>query len=108
MLQKNRTMAREPLRILLIQPWGVPGEDVRDALRAGGFEPTIHRVDHEAALYAALGRGDFEVVIFDASVGIRRAAVVALLQGVRVPLIDLVRGPALADAVRAAVGALRN
>lgn len=103
-------MAGEILRVLLIQPWVIPGARIRDALRAAEFEPRIFRVDHEPALAAAMGRMLYDVVIVDPRAGLSRSRVEALLReaGVRAPIVEYFEDQPLGEQVRAAVGAVRN
>lgn len=99
------------LRVLLVQSWLIRGAETRDALVACGYHPQIYRVDFEAALAAALLRGGHDLVILDAkSSGLSRGLVEALMKdhGVRVPLVELVPGIPLADAVRQGLAALVN
>ena len=97
-------MAGEPLRVLLIQSWVIPGAEVRTALTAAGFEPRIFRVDHEPALVAALTRAIYDVVILDARSGLSRAEVEPLLRSspVRGPLVEYFVDQPLGASVRAA------
>lgn len=105
-------MAGELLRVLLIQSWVVPGSDVRDALRAAGYDPKIFRVDFESALVAALQRGSYHVVLLDSqSTGVPRLMVEQLMieHGMHlIPLVVLVPRQDLASDVRIALSALRN
>lgn len=103
-------MAGETLRVLLIQPWVIPGALIRDALRGSDYEPRIFRVDHEPALVAAIGRMLYDVVILDPRAGLSRSHVEALLRegGVRAPLVEYFEDQPLGEQVRAAVGAVRN
>lgn len=97
--------------MLLIQSWLVPGAEIRETLRAAGYQPHLYRVDFEPALVAALQRGGFHIVVLDSqSTGLTRPAVLALMaeHNVALPLVDLVPGRSLCDDVRIALSALRN
>ena len=52
------------LRLLCICSWNLPSSELRDGLRARNLEASIARVDIEAALRAALGRGGYSAAIY--------------------------------------------
>jgi hypothetical protein len=104
-------MAPEPLRVLLVQSWVIPGTELRAALRSAGYAPKLFRVDFEAALTAALSHGTYDVIVLDAaSTGLFRATVEALQRqaGTTTPVIELGRIDELAEAIRIALAARRN
>jgi hypothetical protein len=55
------------IRILLVRPWTQPIAPIRTALRDGGIDAHISRVDIEPALDAALSRRPYDVIVFDPS-----------------------------------------
>ena len=55
----------EKVRILLIRPWTERLAPFRSALRDARIDARITRVDIEPALNAALGRSEFDIVLFD-------------------------------------------
>jgi hypothetical protein len=56
---------RAPVRALLVRSWVHETEPVRASIRAAGFELELTRVDHEAALDAALSQRGFDVAVYD-------------------------------------------
>jgi hypothetical protein len=104
-------MAGQPLRVLLIQSWIVQDEVVRAPLRAAGFAAHVTRVDFEAALEAALCRGQIDIVIYDpATGGMPRGLVDGKLleHGVAIPVVVLSDPDGLCDAVQKALVQPRN
>lgn len=104
-------MVSKPLRVLLIQSWVVPGSELRSALREGGYQPLIYRVDFEPALVAALPRRSYDLVLLDSkTTSLSPSAVHALMgeHGIRVPLVVLAPGRDILADVREALDVLRN
>lgn len=95
----------DKVRILLIRPWTEPFAPFRAALRAVGIHARIARVDIEPALNAALGRGSYDVVVFDPGTpGVSRDVVEARLRDhARVIPIVVVVGTEPFDAIAAAI-----
>lgn len=101
----------EPVRVLLIQSWVIPGTAIRAALRDGGFEPRMFRADHEPAVSAALPRGGYDVILLHTpSTGITRATLHRMMRehGARIPVLELGDLADLASAIRAALAHVRN
>jgi hypothetical protein len=104
-------MASVPVRILLIQSWVVRSDHMRVRLCDAGYLPRLYRVDFEAALVAALSRGNFDIVLHDPTTPkLPRTVVEACMKehGIRVPLVDLGDLNTIGDRVRASLGALKN
>ncbi len=59
----------KPLRVLLIEDCRDDALFVLDEIRRGGFEPVSERVDTRQELRAALGRGDWDIIISDHFLG---------------------------------------
>jgi hypothetical protein len=104
-------MSAQPVRILLIQSWVVATHGIRMQLVAGGFLPKITRVDFEAALVAALWRGNIDLVLSCSSTPSLPPDVVEIRMneyGVRAPLVEVGDLETLATRARRAMAALRN
>ena len=95
----------------MIRPWTEPLTEVRAALRAAGITARISRVDIEPALNAALSRGDFDVVVYDARTkDLSKDTLLARLReyGRVAPVVDLASAQTLPDAIWTALKARLN
>nr|HEX4319214.1 hypothetical protein [Kofleriaceae bacterium] len=98
------------VRILLVRSWAHPIAPLRTALAAAGLRARFVRVDIEPAVNAALGRGGFDVIVFDAGAGLSRATLDACIRDheTETPVIELGLVDDLAARITAALRATRN
>ena len=103
--------AKDAIRILLIRPWTEPLAPLRSALTKADLPARFHRVDIEPALNAALDRGGYDVIIFDARTpGITRETIESRVKANRrtIPIVTLGDARTLADDIRQALRSHAN
>lgn len=97
--------------VLVVRSWLCDLAPIRAALASAGLEISITRVDFEAALYAAVSRTRFDIVIHDpATTTLSRDAVAECLHAhrLRAPLLELGDIHTLGERVTAALRARRS
>lgn len=103
--------AKDAIRILLIRPWTEPLAPLRASLATAELPARFHRVDIEPALNAALDRGGYDVVVFDAHTpGITRETIEARMRANRraFPIVTLRDARTLAEDIRQALRSHAN
>jgi hypothetical protein len=91
------------LRAVVVRCWLDPVTPIRSALEAAGFAVTLEQLDTEVALWAALDRGGWQVVIADRTTPQLDAVAVRAIAAAHpspVPVVELDRLDDLAAAVR--------